>query len=355
MLRGIIFNFYNHQVMKNAVYLLAIILFFASCNNNEGDDPTPQNEVPTLALTASQSPITTTAQVNFYKDVSYGSDNRNVFDFFAPESSQATPLVIYIHGGGFTAGNKEDIYNEEALINSFLSNNIAFATINYRLLQGASETEGVLKPLNDSKTALQFIRYYASSFNIDKNKVVLMGSSAGAGTSLWIGLNNELADANATDDILKESTRVQGIIAVNTQSTYDVADWHTTVFSEYASQGMDQDTVVSLVEEGTVLQFYGMSSLSELTSPTVVQKRMDADMLSLMSGDDPEIYVSRPGAPYRFPADKSAVLHHPLHAKVLMDKASATGVACVAIIPQMNIDNSNGESITNFVLRKIGN
>lgn len=339
--------------MKNIVYLLTIVLFLASCNQNQDNEPTPQQEAPVLDLTASDAPFSTTAPVKFYENVAYGTDEKNVFDFFAPTSDEPTPLLIFIHGGGFTGGDKRSIYNDQAFINSLLDKGIAFATINYRLL-GTNETEGVIKSLNDSKTALQFIRYYANSFNIDKNKVALMGSSAGAGTSLWIGLNNELADANATDDIQKESTRVQAIVAVATQSTYDVLGWDTVVFSEYQSQGMNDEFIVNMAGEATLLTFYGVSSLDQLNSPETEQYRQTVDMLSLMTSDDPEIYVSN-GGPYIFPPSYGSVLHHPLHAKALMDKASVAGVGCVAVIPQMNIDNSNGESMTDFVVRKIGN
>ena len=339
--------------MKKAVFLLVVILFFASCNQETNDEPTPQKAAPVLELTSSEAPFTTTTTVKFYKDISYGTDEKNAFDFFAPTSDQATPLLIYIHGGGFTGGDKRAIYNDQAFINSLLDKGIAFATINYRLL-GENETEGVIKSLNDSKTALQFIRYYASSFNIDKNKVALMGGSAGAGTSLWIGLNNELADPNASDDIMKESTRVQAIIATNTQSTYDVLAWDTAVFSEYQNQGMNDDFIMGMAGESTFLTFYGLSSLEQLNTPETDQYRQKVDMLSSMTSDDPEIYVNNRG-PYLFPPSYGSVLHHPLHAKALMDKASKAGIACVAVIPQMNIDNSNGESITDFVVRKIGN
>ncbi|OJJ18761.1 hypothetical protein BKI52_24485 [marine bacterium AO1-C] len=339
--------------MKKAVYLLAVILFFASCSQETTDEPTPQSEAPTLALTTSNTPFNTTTAVKFYQDVSYGADEKNAFDFFAPTSDQPTPLLIYIHGGGFTGGDKRAIYNDQAFINSLLDKGIAFATVNYRLL-GENETEGVIKSLNDSKTALQFIRYYASAFNIDKNKVALMGGSAGAGTSLWIGLNNDLADPNATDEIQRESTRVQAIIATNTQSTYDVLSWDTAVFSEYQGQGMSDEFIMDMAGESTFLTFYGLSSVEQINTPETDQYRQRVDMFNVMTSDDPEIYVNNRG-PYLFPPSYGSVLHHPLHAKALMDKASERGITCVAVIPQMNIDNSNGESIEAFIVRKIGN
>ncbi|OJJ18759.1 hypothetical protein BKI52_24475 [marine bacterium AO1-C] len=335
-----------------------MISFFAACTNNEHllDRLDPYNLpiqgslelIPTASL-----PVNTSAEAAFYEDIPYGFDERHKFDFLAPVSSQPTPLVIYIHGGGFTSGDKTKAYTkEEALINSLLANKIAFASINYRLLE-ENETIGVRKCLNDSRRALQVIRYYANDFNIDKEKIILMGGSAGAGTSLWIGLQDDFANENGQYEFLKESTKVKGIIATNTQSTYDVVNWHTTVFSTYESEGMSQDTIISLVGEGTLLKFYGLSSMEELDSPEIDSYRQAVDMLSMMDSNDPEIYVTKSSSPYRFPEHKGAVLHHPLHANAIYEKANEAGLACVAVIPQMNMDNSNGESILQFILRKM--
>jgi hypothetical protein len=286
--------------------------------------------------------------------VAYGTDEKHTFDFFAPVSDEPTPLLIFIHGGGFTGGDKQTVYNDAGyieLMETMLSNRVAFATINYRLLENG-ETEGVLKPLNDSKRALQYIKYHSHAFNIDKERIVLMGSSAGAGTSLWIGVNDDLVDANG-DDISQESTRVQGVVALATQSTYDVLEWHNTVFSEYASEGFGYDEMISMVGGETVLKFYGIQSLDELGSEAVTAQWAQLDMLNLMTSDDPDIYVNNNG-PYQIPANEGAVLHHPLHAKAIFDHATSAGIGCVALVPNMEIDNTGGETMEGFVLRKLG-
>ncbi len=42
-------------------------------------------------------------------DVRYGPHERNVLDFWQAESERPTPLVVYIHGGGFRNGSKDSI------------------------------------------------------------------------------------------------------------------------------------------------------------------------------------------------------------------------------------------------------
>jgi len=237
--------------------------------------------------------------------------------FLNPNQKQKLHLLFFIHGGGFTGGDKTVHYNEidfTNLIDHLLSQNIAFASINYRFLE-ENETEGILKPLNDNKRALQFMRYYSNSLNIDKNKIVLMGSSAGAGTSLWLGFNNYMAQVNASDQTLNESTRVNGLVCLSTQSSYDVLEWHNSTFKEYAPQGMNFDVILNLVGEATFLKFYGVNTMAELNTVAIQQDREKLDMLNLLTNDDPEFLVSNSDEHYTFPVNNAALLHHPLHAK----------------------------------------
>lgn len=332
-------------------YLLSLVfistLFFSCGSSNENN---------IIDEETSNSPFNlNTSNVTFYEDIEYGEFERNKFDLFTPESNSKTPIVIYIHGGGFVGGSKSDLYQNfffTNLVDNLLSENVAFASINYRLL-GNNETEGVFKCINDSKRALQYIRHFSNSYNINKDKVVLIGASAGAGTSLYIGLNNDLALANNSDEILRESTRVNAIVALATQANYDIPEWHNTVFEEYQALGLSFEAILALAQEETLLQFYGISNISELNSAEILQDRSDLDMLELLSSDDPEFYVSNTDVPYSLPTNTDQVLHHPLHAKALIDKAEESNTPYKALIPQMNIDNTNGESMLNFILRKL--
>jgi len=342
--------------MKTQItYFIILIVFLYSCEKN--NDAIIVEEIPSLELVSSNPPFTVTPEVSFYSDIEYGEFERNKFDFFAPVTNNKTPLVIYIHGGGFTGGDKTAIYSETdfiSFIDFFVSQNIAVATINYRFIED-NDSEGVLKSLNDSKRALQFMKYFAQDLNINKNKILLIGGSAGAGTSLWLSLSDDMALVNSTDMVLKESTRVQGAVALSTQSSYDVAEWHNSTFFEYQNAGMDFDLLLNLVGEQTFLNFFGIDDISDLNTPIVQNKRTRLDMLGLLSSDDPEIFVSNTDVPYTFPTNNGDVLHHPLHAKAILDKATEENVICKAYIPQMGIDNTNGENMPEFILRILSN
>lgn len=337
--------------------LFTTLTFFTVALTSCKKDVVDNNDTaPTLNLTASVAPFTIASGATFYSNVSYDKYPETAFDIFIPASAKPTCLIIQIHGGGFKSGDKADNYNTSAFqneVNSYLSDTIAFATLNYRLLLDINEQDGVLKPLNDCKRALQFIRYYCKDFNIDKIKIVLKGGSAGAGTSLWIGLSNDMAQANSTDPILRESTRVKAIVANTTQSTYDLISWPTDVFTEYQNDGLDVDSMLTIATMETFLQFYGISDTNELNTPAMIEYRGKVNMLNFISADDPDIYLVSESFPYSFPATKGHLIHHPLHAKAVLDKATQLNVKCKAYIPAMGINNTNGESTHDFVVRKL--
>ncbi len=338
--------------MKYLKYLIIVFALF-SCKKT---DSNKKNE-SRIPLVESESPFTlSTPNSVFYKDISYGKHERNKFDLFTLKTEELKSLAIFIHGGGFSEGDKSEGYNDDVLqswVNSFLANNIAIAFINYRFLE-FNDNQGVIKSMNDSKRALQFMRYYAKDLKIDKNKVILMGASAGAGTSLWIGFSDDMADKNADDEILRESTRINGVVAIETQANYDMAEWPKTTFYEYESQGMNLDTILSMTGEQVLYLFYGIQNLSELNNPAVKTRMEKVDMLKLLSSGDPDFYVVNLTVPYRFPTNSAEVSHHPLHAKVLIDKAISVGVNYLAYIPEMGINHSNGKNIDDFVIEKIG-
>jgi hypothetical protein len=293
----------------------------------------------------------------FYKDIQYGNSKENLFDIFLPESKKPSSLVVYIHGGGFINGNKTMPYQRGAnteMIKNFLSHNIAFTTLDYTLLKPGN-TQGVLMCLNDSKRALQFIRYHSKALNIDKKQVILMGGSAGAGTSLWIAFNDDMADKKSSDPVLKESTRVKGVLAFSTQATYDISKWADPVFKEYEEKGFNQKTMQAILTKNRALQdFYGADNNADSDAAAFKKYSNKIDMIGLMSSDDPEIYVENTKVKYEIPTTTGAIQHHPLHAKALMDVAGKKNIKGKFYIPEMNIDTRGGESKEDFVIRLIG-
>ena len=139
------------------------------------------------------------------KDVPYGTHERQVLDFYPASSDEPTPVVFYIHGGGWQNGSKKT--NPKA----FLDKGISVVAINYRYVKNAV-ADGikppVKAPLHDAARALQFVRSKASEWNIDKKRIGATGGSAGACSSLWLAFHDDMADPKSDDPIARESTRL---------------------------------------------------------------------------------------------------------------------------------------------------
>lgn len=158
-----------------------------------------------------------------HADVAYGTHERNVLDFWQAESDKPTPVFVWIHGGGFRAGNKSSIPAD--LLTPFLKAGVSVASVHYRLSQHAPYPA----QMHDSARAIQFLRSKAGAWNIDKQHFAAGGGSAGSGISQWLAFHDEMAEPNSKDPLARESTRLSCALPINMQSTYDPREIKTIV------------------------------------------------------------------------------------------------------------------------------
>lgn len=138
-------------------------------------------------------------------NVPYGEHPRQVLDFYAPVSDKPTPVVLYIHGGGWQNGDKR------ISPKVYLEAGIAVVAINYRYVRHGVEAQlepPVIAPLQDAARALQFIRSKAADWNLDKQRIGATGGSAGGCSSLWLAFHPDMAQPDSSDPIARESTRL---------------------------------------------------------------------------------------------------------------------------------------------------
>src|SRR5262245_45151216 len=156
-------------------------------------------------------------------DFAYGQDSeRQKLDFWRAKSDKPTPVVLLIHGGGWVNGDKTS-YGTGA-IQPYLDAGISVAAINYRFIAQAMEQKvepPVKACLHDAARALQTIRSRASEWNIDPRRVGATGGSAGACTSLWLALHDDLADPKSDDPIARQSSRLTCAAVVGAQTSLD--------------------------------------------------------------------------------------------------------------------------------------
>ncbi len=174
------------------------------------------------------------------RDMPYGPHGeRTSMDVYFPSgASSATPLVLFMHGGGFSAKNKMDVLGNRApVLAGYLENNIAVASINYRF-KSIEVSETVVDPnwncsgtaqsnngcrldviYRDGARAVQYVRYQSELLNIDPNRIGAWGRSAGSQIVTWVALVPDLAVADHEDPVLQESTRLQVFGHTNSQVT----------------------------------------------------------------------------------------------------------------------------------------
>lgn len=123
--------------------------------------------------------------------------------YVPPHISYPTPTIIWIHGGGWQSGSKENVNGTWLIQKGF-----AVVSISYRL------TDKGIHPaqINDCKAAVRWIKANAKKYNFDKNKVGVFGSSAGGHLAALLGTSADVKDLEGDlGGNLDQSSRVQAV------------------------------------------------------------------------------------------------------------------------------------------------
>jgi acetyl esterase/lipase len=150
-------------------------------------------------------------------DVVYakGKDWEQKLDIYLPPNNgKSTPVVINIHGGGWNHGTKES----QTGFNTFFKMGFAVVNIEYRLTPQATAPAAV----EDTRCALIYVIKNANTLNIDPNKVVVMGGSAGGHLALMAGL---LANDHRFDGNCPGVDNIKVAAIIDKYGITDVWDW----------------------------------------------------------------------------------------------------------------------------------
>ena len=134
------------------------------------------------------------------KNVSYGSDTAQRLDVYFPAKRDAvnTKVILFIHGGSWIGGDKSEFNQAIAAIHPKLADYAIF-NMNYRL---ANSENRLSSQINGIKSAMSFIEDKAGEYNINVNKIGLVGASAGTHLALLQAYkNNSLGKIKAVVDL----------------------------------------------------------------------------------------------------------------------------------------------------------
>lgn len=151
------------------------------------------------------------SNLKILEDLDYVGDNnpRQTLNLFLPTNATSTnlPLIVFIHGGGWRAGDKK--YGLNKLRPYLADGSYAGASIGYRL------TDEAVWPaqIHDCKAAIRYLRATARNHGIDPERIGIWGTSAGGHLVSMLGVSGGVAELEGTlGDHDETDSRVQAVI-----------------------------------------------------------------------------------------------------------------------------------------------
>jgi len=311
---------------KRSFYRSASLVLCAAAHACLAAETTPASSIaapgatPPPATPAPARPDPTLA------NVPYGAHERQVLDFYQAKSDKPTPLLFFIHGGGWVTGDKKS----PAGLKECLAAGISVVSINYRYSWQA-QLEGVKPPvegpLRDAARALQFVRSKAAEWNIDKKRIGASGGSAGACSSLWLAFHDDMAVPQSPDPVARESTRLHCAAVLVAQTSLDpleLKEW--TPNSRYGGHAFGFMDPENLKTRDT--RFAEFLEHREELLPWI----REYSPIGLVTSDDPPVYLQ-----YNTPPAIGQVEKDPTHTAnygvKLQEKCESAKVRCELVYP----------------------
>ena len=153
------------------------------------------------------------------RNLSYGDNPLQTLDIHVPDiqNSESLPVIIFVHGGAFVRGDKSDHVIFDNVLNYFTRNNIIGVNINYRLAPKHKWPSGA----EDISSSIEWIHRNAEKYNIDKNKIFLMGHSAGAAHVATYSFDESL-QLNKGNDGVRGSILLSGVYSKSSDRSKEV-------------------------------------------------------------------------------------------------------------------------------------
>jgi arylformamidase len=164
---------------------------------------------PVLILLLALPLLATEPQI--HRGLAYADtkNERQSLDTYAPTEGKDHPVVVWIHGGGWQAGDKKEVQKKPQ---AFVDKGFVFVSLNYRLLPDVT----IKQMGEDVAKAIRWTHDHAKDYGGDPNTLFVMGHSAGA----------QLAALVCTDDSYLKAEKlslplIKGCVPVD-GDTYDV-------------------------------------------------------------------------------------------------------------------------------------
>ena len=148
---------------------------------------------------------------NVSRNIPYAepANERQTLDVYAPENAKGLPVIFWIHGGGWQAGDKTSVQGKPK---AFVDKGYVFVSTNYRFLPNVA-MEAIVR---DIAKSIHWVHDHIAEFGGDPNRLLVMGHSAGAQLAALICTDDRYLKAEGLSlAIIKGCVPVDG-------DTYDV-------------------------------------------------------------------------------------------------------------------------------------
>ncbi len=179
--------------------------------------------------------------------------------------------------------------------------------------------EGAVQPamMNAALRAVQFLRYRAKEWNIDPQRIVVSGGSAGGCSGLLVALHDDVANPHSDDPVARYSSRVAGASVAGAQTTLDPFVIRERIGEKTFGNPMPY-------------QPFGAETAEELISHWDQYKALvlKCSPLTHVTADDPPLFLSY-NVNREFPTSSAKNgIHSPIFGEILLEACKQKGVEC---------------------------
>jgi len=150
-----------------------------------------------------------------------------MLDIYTPAAGKNLPVVVWVHGGGWRAGDKTEVASKPL---AFTRKGLVFVAVNYRFVPNVP-MDAIVR---DIAKSVRWVHDHVGARGGDPNRIFLMGHSAGAQLAALVATDERFLQSEGLSlAILKGCVPVDG-------DTYDVPLQVATVAARYKSLGQPE-------------------------------------------------------------------------------------------------------------------
>lgn len=217
--------------------------------------------------------------VKTIKDINYAASKSKAqtLDLYLPASRSPLPVIVFIHGGAWTSGTKN---NCPAV--GLTARGYAVVSVEYRLVQEAPYPAQI----EDCKAAIRFLRAKAKDYNLDADHIGVWGQSAGGHLVALLGTSGDVKEIEGkVGENLNFSSRVQA-----------VCDWYgPSDLTAMMPQSSVADAAIGRLLGGTLQQKHDLA--------------VHASPVTYVTKDDPPFLIMHGDQDRTVPLSQSQKLH----------------------------------------------